>query len=67
MPVLRPDDRQMAPSTVDSTGRQDGARARELIAGYGKRGGVPDARSMMRATISSAVVFSPGRLGLPAP
>src|SRR5690606_18874723 len=33
----------------------------------GVRGGVPVARWMMRATISSEVVFSPGRLGLPSP
>ncbi len=67
MPVLRTDDRQMAPFAVESTGREEGAPARERIAGYGKRGAVPDARSKMRATISSEVVFSPGRLGLPAP
>lgn len=41
--------------------------ASALVFPQGKTGALPVARSMMRATMSSAVVRSPGRFGLPSP
>jgi hypothetical protein len=47
--------------------RQNAGRPPTVRRGQGRRGPEPEARSMIRATMSSAVVFSPGTFGFPVP